>query len=205
MIIVPCIQRSPEWWRARRGIPTASGFDRILTTKLKPSAGMEKYICELVAERMSEPADDGDQYVSPAMWHGMQAEKEAREWYSLNSEHAVTEVGFCLSDCRRWGCSPDGLVGDEGGLELKCPMLKTHTEYVLKGKVPPKFLSQIHGALLITGRKWWEFVSYAPGLTPLQFRVEPGAHTEALAAALEVFWVKYKDALARVGYRGEVP
>ena len=82
-------------------------------------------------------------------------------------------VGLCyLDEHRNFSCSPDGLVGEDGGLEIKCPLIHTHVEYLLDGKLPTKYVQQVQGSMLISGRKWWDFMSYYPGLKPLVVRVE---------------------------------
>ncbi len=94
--------------------------------------------------------------------------------YELIGE-PVQEVGFCVSDCGRFGCSPDGLVGEDGLVEIKCPIISTHVEYLLKCKdeCPTDYFQQTQGQILVTGRKWVDFVSYFPGLPPLIVREEP--------------------------------
>jgi hypothetical protein len=126
-------QLSFDWWKLRRGIPTASAFDRILTpAQGKPSAQQEDYIAELVAERAEFTAPyvaPSGGFVSGEMEEGLRREPEARSWYAMQTDGAVRQVGFVLSACGRWGCSPDALVGEDGGLELKNPAAKTHVRY----------------------------------------------------------------------------
>ena len=83
----------------------------------------------------------------------------------------VQQVGFCLEDGGRYGCSPDGLVGDDGLVELKNPQGKTAVEYLLKGELPTTYFQQVQGQLLVTERAWCDFVSYYPGLPLLVLRV----------------------------------
>jgi hypothetical protein len=196
--IIPCKQGTIEWWEARRGIPTASNFHKLLTAKtLKPSAQADDYICELIADicRLAPP-DEAELYTSRAMYNGMLVEPQARRWYELMRDCDVTEVGFCVSECGRFGCSPDGLCGEQGGLELKCPTLKTHIGYLLAGGgLPDDYRAQVHGSLIISGREWWDFVSYAPGLQPILVRVEPDDYTIKLRAAMEAFYPRFQDSL----------
>ena len=200
MKIIHCEQLSPEWWEARRGVPTASNFDRIITPKTgKPSAQMDGYIDELIGDldSLNPPVFSQNGYTA-AMAEGRDSEPEARLFYSLERDVDVCEVGFVLSDCGRFGCSPDGLVDPDGGLELKCPLPRTHVGYVRAGKLPDEYKPQVHGCLAVTGRAWWDFLSYAPGMPPVLVRVTPDDYTAALKEALEVFWEKYADALAVV-------
>lgn len=194
-----CIQGSAEWWELHRGIPTASSFDRIITPKkAQISAQADDLIAELIAHRfMDSIAPEG--YTSDAMLKGIQLEPEARRWYEFEHGVEVQQVGICISDCGRYGASPDALVGEDGGLELKCPLPKTHVKYLLAGTLPDEYRAQVHGELLVTGRAWFDFVSYCPPMPPLTVRVVPGEFTMQLAKALDQFWERYQEALAKIG------
>jgi hypothetical protein len=74
---------------------------------------------------------------------------------------------------------------------MKCPELKTHAQYLAENRLPPEYRAQVHGCLIVTGRKWWDFLSYAPGLKPLLLRVEPDHYTQRLREALEEFWLRF--------------
>lgn len=165
-------QRTPEWYAARCGIPTASGFAKIITSSGKRSTSREKYMYELAGEKLGGIIDET--YQSFAMQRGTRLEAEARGLYEFGHD-AVNTVGFCLSDCGRWGFSPDGLVGKNGGIEIKCPLIHTHVEYMLKCReeMPAEYFQQVQGALFISGREWWDFISYYPGLPPVIVREEP--------------------------------
>lgn len=201
MKVIQCVQGSDQWWEAKRGIPSASNFDRIITAVTgKPSAGMKGYIAELIADTASmTPSYFTNRGVSRPMQNGHDMEPEARRYYALERNVDVQQVGFCISDCGRFGCSPDGLVGEDGGLELKCPSLHIHAGYLIDGTLPNEYKAQVHGALVVTGRAWWDFLSYGPGLDPLLIRVKPNEFTDKLRAALEVFWVQYRAAVLKVG------
>jgi hypothetical protein len=201
MKIIECVQGTGEWWEAKRGIPSASNFDRILTAvSAKPSAQAEDYICELVADMASlNPPYFTNQGkpINAAMQHGINTEPEARRWYELQRNVDVRKVGFCVSDDERIGCSPDGLLGEDAGIEIKCPELKTQAKYLLNGTLPNEYKCQVHGSLIVTGRAYWEFLSYAPGLPPFLIRVEPDPFTAKLKAALAEFLVQFTEALAK--------
>ena len=172
MKVIELEQGTPEWHAARRGIPTASGFSKIITSHGKRSTQREKYLYEIAGEKLGGIIDET--YQSFAMQRGTKMEAEARSLYEF--AHAPVQiVGFCLSDCGRWGCSPDGLIGEKGGLEIKCPLIHTHVEYMLncKDEIPVEYVQQVQGALLITGREWWDFISYFPGLPPVIVREYP--------------------------------
>lgn len=202
MKVIQCEQYSDEWWEARRGIPTASSFDRIITPSGKLSAQADDYINELIGERVClTPKFFTDRPQSRAMANGTDCEPQARSWYEL--EHAdVQRVGFIMTDDGRFGCSPDGLVGANGLLELKCPMLKTQVKYLRAGGLPPEYKPQVHGQLVVTGREWVDFVSYAPGLEKLLVRVTPDAYTREVKVALEVFYENYRAAYSQVTGQG---
>ena len=196
MRVVDCKQGSPEWFNVRAGIPTASEFGRLLTPKKLQfsEAGSRSYACELIAARLMGGAPEGvESYGTRAMQYGTDTEPEARAFYTLDRDTDVEQVGFCLSDDGLIGCSPDGLVGDDGGLELKCPLMKTHISYLIDGGLPDAYKAQVHGSMIVTGRSWWDFMSYAYGAPPLLVRVEPDDYTDALREAIEAFHPIYQD------------
>lgn len=212
MRILKCEQRSPEWWTARKGLPCSSSFDKIITpVKGEPSKSMAKYIYELIAERMSTRAPGpADEFLSEAMREGIRNEPHARRWYEAFTDMEVEKVGLCVSDCGRFCSSTDGLlVADSGAyagvLELKCPQAAAQAEYLIEGVLPDAYKVQVHGELLVTGLPFVDFVSYCPGLETFHLRVVPDAYTAKLAECLEIFWTKYKAALVKVGYKGELP
>ena len=173
-------QGSFEWLAARLGIPSASMFAKIVTTKGAWSTSADTYINQLVAERLTGEREEVFQ--SHHMIRGTELEPDARDLYSLMTNSEVIEVGFCLHDTLAAGCSPDGLIGEDGGLEIKCPAPSTHVEYLRGGVLPSKYKQQVMGCLWITGREWWDFVSYHPTMKPLIVRVE---RDEEYIAALE--------------------
>ena len=132
------------------------------------------------------------------MANGIENEPIARAWYEFEHDCDVTEVGFCLSDCGRFGCSPDGLVGDEGGIELKCPSLETHVKYLREGVLPAEYRCQVHGEILVTGREWFDFVSYADGLPPFKIRIVPDEFTKLLGDEVNRFCDKYASAVTHI-------
>lgn len=192
-------QYSPEWWEARRGLVTASGADRVLTPKTgKLAAAHIDYICELIADLVNPGSIQPEGFISPAMVAGSLLEPEARRFYEMERNTDVQEVGGCLSDCGRFWCSPDALVGEDGGLEIKCPLPRTHVRYMLDGELPDDYKIQVHACLLITGRKWWDWLSYSERFAPVLIRVSPDDFTKKLAEALEEFWKRYEAAKAKI-------
>ena len=168
MRIITAEQRSPEWFAARLGVPSASQFGKIVTPTGKRSTQADGYINKLVAEILTGKSDQ--QEPNEAMARGTELEPEARAYYELIGG-TVEEVGFCLHD-DGFGCSPDGLVGDTGLLEIKCPLAHTHVEYLREGVLPGLYVPQVQGQLLVTGREWCDFLSYHPDMKPLLIRVE---------------------------------
>lgn len=171
MITLDVEQNTVEWQEARRGLPTASGFDKILTTKGEPSKQSEKYAQRLAAERVSGIIEDS--YKNGYMDRGHALEDEARSFYEMYYDCAVQKVGLCYKDKKKlFACSPDGLVGEDGLLEIKCPISSTHVNYLMNGKLLEDYFQQVQGQLFVTGRKWCDLMSYYPGLKPLIVRVE---------------------------------
>jgi hypothetical protein len=193
MRIIECEQRSPEWFEVRRGIPTASSFDKIVTSKGEPSKQALGYLYTLAAERIAGVREPS--FSSAAMEEGIRREEESRLVYAMLTEVEVRQVGFCLSDCGRYGYSPDGLVGEDGGVELKNPTGKVAIECLLAGKIPTAYIQQVQGSLLITGREWWNFVSYYSGLPTLIVRVE---RDEPFLSKLEKELIAFCDKLDEV-------
>lgn len=141
----------------------------------------------LVAERITGFVEDGP--MTSDMWRGVIAEPTARDLYDKHYA-PTTEVGFMVED--RWGFpigySPDGLIGDDGLLEIKAPKAKTHLLTVLTDKVPAYNMAQLQTGLLVTGRKWIDFVPYVAGMPLWRKRVHPDpAWHEAIAAAAAKF------------------
>ena len=169
MRIINCEQGSPEWLQARLGVPSASSYSKLITTTGKASAQAEAYINQLVAERIT--GESSFFQVTDPMQRGMDLEPEARVRYEMETGNLVEQVGFLMHDTLEAGASPDGLVGESGGLEIKCPMPSTHIEYLRDGRLPSKYIQQVQGCLWISGRDWWDFMSYHPKMTPLIIRV----------------------------------
>jgi len=169
MRIIECEQGSPEWLQARLGIPSSSSYSKLVTTTGKASAQATGYINQLVAERITgEPTFF---QVTDPMQRGMDLEPQARTAYEMETGSWVMQVGFLMHDTLQAGASPDGLIGKNGGLEIKCPSAHTHVEYLRDGDLPIKYFQQVQGCLWISGRDWWDFMSYHPKMEPLIVRV----------------------------------
>jgi hypothetical protein len=203
MNALKCQQRSEAWYEARRGLPTCSRFDKILTAaKGEPSKSQETLINELIAESILPPEQGlvRPQLTSADIEHGMILEAEARCCYELEfASEPVREVGFVLAECGLYGGSPDALVGEAGGVEIKCPRADTHIGYVRANVLPVEYKCQVHGYMVVTGRDWWDFFSYYRGFPLLRLRVERDAFTAKLAAELLNFCAKYDKARKAFG------
>ncbi len=202
---INCIQYSPEWWEARRGIPTASEFSKIITSKGDLSKSADKYIARLVAERITLNPNffterEGH---TPAMRNGIALEPEARNWVAMEAGKPVRKVGFFTTDDGKYGASPDGMIGDDEFLELKCPQLDTHLAWAMKGVLPREHRLQPRGQLCV-GKdnggpiKRTRWVSYSPPAEPLQFIIEPDELTEKVEVAVRQFCDRLDEAVAKL-------
>lgn len=197
MKIINCEQGTPEWNAARCGIPTSSSFDKLITTKGVPSKQKEKYLYTVAGEKVS--GLKVETYQSFAMQQGIIKEEEARNYYKMLYDVEVQKVGFCVSDNGSYGCSPDGLVGKDGGLEIKCPEIHTHVGYMLKGNLLEDYFQQAQGSLFVTGRKWWDIMSYFAGLKPVIIRVTPDkAFHKALEVELAIFTKELAELVEKI-------
>lgn len=204
MRIIECEQGSPEWHAARAGIATASCFADVLATiKTGEAAARRNYRVKLVVERLTGKALSGG-FQSAAMLQGTEREPYAREAYEAATGRLVQEVGFVIDDMHQAGCSPDGLIEDDGGLEIKCPELATHLEYLRTPTEPSAYTPQIQGSMWLTGRKWWDFVSFNPDYPePLRLVVRRVMRDEAyitkLQLAIAMFMAEVREEVEAVG------
>jgi hypothetical protein len=161
MKIIECTQGTPEWFSARCGVASASRFGAIMATvKTGEAAERRNYKTDLVVERLTGRPLEG--FTSQAMKQGIEREPFARMAYEAQTGNIVQEVGFCRLEDMDAGASPDGLLGDDGGLEIKCPERSAHLRYLQQDAEPPEYTWQIQGGMWITGRAFWDFVSWNP-------------------------------------------
>jgi putative phage-type endonuclease len=198
MKIINCVQGTEEWFKARCGVPSASNFEKIITTKGERSKQREKYLYQLAGETIVGKSEEA--YTNGAMQRGQLLEAEAREAYELITGNTVVQLGFCVSEGEHiCGASPDGLVAEDGALEIKCPSLAVHVSYLLSGGLPSDYFQQVQGQLFVTGRKWSDFVSYYPGIKPLIVRVYPDKEfVEALRTEIEAFCSDLKKIVEKI-------
>jgi putative phage-type endonuclease len=153
-------QGTDEWFAIRIGKVTASRVaDVIAKTKSGYSTSRDNYMAQLVCERLT--GKKGESFTNAAMQHGTETEPLARLSYEVANNVLVDEVGFVPHpSIKMAGASPDGLVGDDGLLEIKCPNTATHIETLLSETVPTKYYTQMQFQMACTGRMWCDFVSF---------------------------------------------
>ena len=160
MRVITADQGTDEWKQARVGVPSGSKFSDIMAKG--GGATRATYLTSLALERITGVREEFK--TTFAMDQGTEREPFARLAYEANTGHLVTEIGFCMHDTLQVGVSPDGLVGDVGMTEYKCPMPKTHLEYLRlePGNCPSAYRWQVQGQLWVAEREWCDFVSYNP-------------------------------------------
>jgi len=187
MIEVNIAQQDQQWFTEKAGKPSASEFKMIVDCSGKPSTQRNKYLYTLVGERFL-----GTKVATRptfAMQRGIELEAEARMFFELLTGLDVRQTGFIYPDERKlYGCSPDGVIQENIGLEIKCPALHTHMEYLHKNKLPSEYKQQVQGSMMVTEFKSWYFMSYYPGLEPLILEVKRDEkYCEVLQTEVEKF------------------
>ena len=172
-------QRSAAWYDARLGKPTASHFGEIITPQgaVRKGAQPRRYLLELLGERLTRLPTQ--HFETAAMQRGVDLEPKARDWYAFTTGQAVRECGLVLSDCERFGGSPDGLC--EGrGIEIKCLMQAGFLDVAESGKLPDEHLLQVQGMLWLTKFAAWDYVLFTDvvGLVPQIYEVKPIAEIQ---------------------------
>ena len=151
-------QSSPEWHEIRRGVITASRFKDVMAK----GAGKTRksYMVELAAEVLANEVVSMEP--NKYMQWGTETEPMARDYYEIVSDNTVKEVAFVKHGTLNCGVSPDGLIDANGGIEIKCPKTTTQIETFLSGKMPTSHKAQVQGCLWVSGRDFWDFVSFDP-------------------------------------------
>ncbi|WP_246801065.1 lambda exonuclease family protein [Bradyrhizobium genosp. L] len=200
--IMACEQNTADWQRARMGIATSSSFDAVLTPgKTKTEQKTRRtYLLKLAGEVLT--GQPMEMVTTRDMERGHLLEPEARDLYMLQTGEMPERVGFLRRD--RVGCSPDSLIGDNGGLEIKTKAPHLLIDVILKDEFPEEHKAQVQGALWITGRDWWDIAVYWPGI-PLfvkrTFRDE--AYIKTLAAEVDRFNADLDEVVALMRQRGD--
>lgn len=180
------IQGSPEWYAIRLGKVTASRIPD-LTARIKSGYGASRanYMAELVCERLT--GVPGDSYKSAAMEWGNTHEDDARDLYQFMEDCEVTRVGFVPHPrIAMSGASPDSFAGNDGLVEIKCPLTATHIETLRGGSIPGKYIKQVQWQMTCTGRAWCDWVSYDPRLpASMRLFVQRIQRDDAVIAELE--------------------
>lgn len=179
-------QRSNEWFNARLGKVTGSRVaDLMAKTKTGYSASRANYMAELVVERLT--GQQAERFTNAAMQWGTDVEPQARAAYEFLTDRPVVETGFVLhGSIIDFGASPDGLVADDGLVEIKCPNTATHIETLLNEAVPGKYVTQMQAQMACTGRAWCDFVSFDPRLPgDMQMWISRVQRDDAMIADME--------------------
>jgi putative phage-type endonuclease len=190
--IVSAPQGSDEWLQARCGVITASNF----ATAIGTGKTMKTYMYKLAAERIT--GEVVETYKNDAMARGNELEPIARSEYEFDNNLKVEETGLWLMD-DDIGASPDGLVGDDGLIEIKCPLAHTHVGYLDKPGLPSIYKAQVQGQLWVTEREWCDFVSYHPDMKSMKVRVtRDDAYIDELATKIDKFKTELLELVEKV-------
>ncbi len=183
-------QGSQEWINARLGSVGGSSFSQIITSKGKPSASAKKLMYRLAGESVSGTAEES--YTNHHMERGIALEPEARVFYEFLTGNKVRQIALCRSDIPRVHVSPDGIMPEMNrGLEIKCPSMAVHVEYLVNGTLPTTYKAQVQGSMLVLQYDTFDFMSYYPGIDPLLITVERDEeYLKLLEAALYKFTEK---------------
>lgn len=180
------IQGSEEWHQSRLGKVTASRMaDVMARTKSGYGASRSSYMAELICERLT--GQRRDNFASPAMVWGTETEPQARATYAFMTDNDVVEVGLIdHPSIAMFGASPDGLVGNDGLVEIKCPTTAVHLDTLLAEAIPQKYHLQIQTQMACTGRAWCDFVSFDPRLpAELQIWIKRVVRDDAAISEIE--------------------
>ncbi len=185
-------QGTPEWFAQRLGKVTASRVaDIVAKTKTGVAASRGNYLAQLVAERLTGQA--ADSFKSGAMQHGTETEPMARMAYETETGQMVTEVAMIQHPkIEMAGASPDGLVGEDGLVEIKCPNTSTHIATLIADKAPSGYMAQMQWQMACTGRAWVDFVSFDPRMPEdMQLFIKRVPRDEKLIAEYEAEVIKF--------------
>lgn len=191
-------QGSGEWLALRLGIPTASEMDALVSPKgeIRTGKGPKTYLYQKVCERVLGFAPQAGSF---AMEQGTILETEARPWYAFTKDVTVETAGFITTDDGRAGCSPDGLVNADGGLEIKCFQPEHSLRCLIENAIPDEYVMQVQMSLFVTGRAWWDFLSYSRQFPAVVIRVTPDEKLQgAIRLALAGFTERFDAAVAKV-------
>ena len=191
-------QNTPEWIEARLGKPTASCFDQIVTGTGEQSKQRHKYMLKLAGERVTGRMTES--YSNANMDRGHEQEQEAADYYSMIHCVELEKIGFILDDSRSYGCSPDRcMFGIDGGLEIKTAAPHVQAERLYSGWTGSDHHRQVMGCLLITGKEWWDLMSYCPGMRDVTIRFHRDEKfLDKLRRELEIFCEELDEIVKRI-------
>jgi hypothetical protein len=202
--IIECVQGEPEWFAARAGLPTASEFATVMAKGRDggQSVTRKTYMYKLAGEILTgEPMES---YSNAHMERGRIMEDEARDWYAFDRNIEPQRVGFIVNDAMHAGCSPDSLIGSDGGLEIKSACAHVQIERLTRNDLPPEHKAQVQGSLWVSGREWWDFVSYCPKLPPLCVRVpRDNGYIATLAGTVKQFNEELAELVEKIRRYGQ--
>lgn len=182
-------QRTEQWFQDRLGMATGSRFGDVMARTPTPR---KAYAAQVALERVTGRVEESFQ--SKDMLKGIELEDLARFMYMAKTGNIVEETGFLKHDTLKAGCSPDGLIGTDGGVEFKVPRLHNHLETLQTGRVPSKYIWQVVGGMFITGRKWWDFVSYSAEMPEnCQLAIVRVERDDEQIAALEMELTEFEE------------
>ena len=202
--IIDCEQGTADWFAARMGIPTASEFATVMAQGKGGGLSLirAKYLRTLAAEIIRGTPEE-ETYTNAHMERGKAQEDDARRLYAFLNDVDPHQVGFIRNG--NVGCSPDSLIGDDGGLEIKSALGHIQIERLQRNTLPPEHKAQVQGSLWVTGRAWWDFMSYSPGLPELIIRVEPEPdYIAKLAEAVGAFNVELTQLVNSIRAYGNI-
>jgi predicted phage-related endonuclease len=199
MKIIPVQQGTNQWLQARLGFITASEADALVTPlgKVKTGDSVESYLIKKLCEKfLGYTTEDAGSF---AMQQGSLIESVAVPYFEFTTGMSVQRVGLCVSETEMAACSPDGLIGDEGGLEVKCPQPEKALRTLLGGVVPPEHVIQVQFSLYVTQRKWWKYLSFSRHFSPLIIHVEPDEKIQqAIGIAVAQFQSRFDPIMKKL-------
>ena len=183
------LQRTDDWYQDRLGKVTASNVYKVLSK----GETRKTYMYELLAERLNGKQDS---FTNEHMLRGIELEPEAKAAYSIETGVFIDDVGFVEHpSIPNFGASPDGLVGNDGLIETKCPKLTTHLKTISDEKIKSEYLYQMQTQMACTGRKWCDFVSYYPALGENSLFIKRIEADQVMIAEIEQAVIKFLNEL----------
>lgn len=199
MIVHNVLQGSPSWLACRLGRITASEVDALVSPegKVRVGEGPRNYLYKKICEKIL-----GYQQDSGGSFHteqGQISESLAVPYYTFSTGREVQKIGFCETDDHRCGASPDGFVGEDGGLEVKSPSPPVQLRYLMENVLPKDYILQVQFSLWVTKRAYWDFLSFSRQFDSLLIRVEPEDKIQkAITEAVAIFSDSFDQIYAKV-------